>query len=178
MTLLGSVEGSVLWLLQADPEAVAALQRAAQARGISPERLVFAPFISPAEHLARAGTADLALDCFPYGSHTTASDMLWSGVPLVALCGETFASRVSASILTAARLPELTVTSIAQYLALALKLATDHEALARMKAKVARSRANSPLFDTPGFTRGLEKALVAIRNRHGAGLPPDHVAID
>jgi predicted O-linked N-acetylglucosamine transferase (SPINDLY family) len=178
MTLLGSAEGSVLWLLQADPEAVATLQRAAQARGIAPERLIFAPFVSPAEHLARASTADLALDCFPYGSHTTASDMLWSGVPLVALSGETFASRVSASILTAARLPELAVTSIAQYLALALKLADDHEALARLRVKVAQSRANSPLFDTAGFTRGLERAFLAIWKRYSAGLPSDHVVID
>jgi protein O-GlcNAc transferase len=178
MELLRTIDDSVLWLLQYDPDATLALQRAAQSRGITPERLIFAPFMAPSEHLARAGVADLALDCFPYGSHTTASDMLWAGVPLVALAGETFASRVSASILTVAGLAELVTHSIAEYRALALRLATDREALAQLTAKVAQSRATSPLFDTAGFTRELERAYLAISERHRAGLPAEHIAID
>jgi protein O-GlcNAc transferase len=178
MELLSAVDDSVLWLLQYDPEATRALQRAAQARGVAPERLIFAHFLPQAEHLARASVADLALDCFPYGSHTTASDMLWAGVPLVALAGDTFASRVSASILTVAGLSELVTHSIADYRALAQRLATDRAALAQLKAKVAQSRAASPLFDTAGFTRGLEKAFVAMSQRRRAGLQADHIDID
>jgi len=177
MDLLAAVDGSALWLLQYDPEATRALQRVAQGRGIALERLIFAPLVPPAEHLARASAADLALDCFPYGSHTTASDMLWAGVPLVAFIGDTFASRVSASILTAAGLPELIAHSIDEYRSLALKLATDRELLGRMKAKAVQSRSASPLFDTAGFTRDLEKALLAMWERHSARLPPEHMAI-
>ena len=179
MDLLDTVEGSVLWLLQSDPDAMGALQRAARARGIGSERLIFAPFMPPGEHLARIGAADLALDCFPYGSHTTASDMLWGGaIPLVALMGETFASRVSGSILTAAGLPDLIANSIDEYRALALRLAQDRGGLAEVKARVAQCRQTTPLFDTSGFTRHLEAALLAMWRRQEAGLPPNHITVD
>src|SRR6202035_4410001 len=102
------------------------------AHGIGADRIVWAPWASSAEHLARIACADLALDCFPYGSHTTASDMLWAGVPLLALKGETFASRVSASILAAAGLDDLVATSLDAYFDLALALARDAGALARL----------------------------------------------
>lgn len=178
LTLLQAVDGSVLWLLQPEDMAVQALTARAAARGLDPARIVFAPMAAPAEHLARLALGDLALDSFPYGSHTTASDALWAGVPLIGLAGETFASRVSASILTAADLPELITYSLDDYYRLALRLAGDREELARLKAHVAALRKSSRLFDTAGFTRDLERALAAIWERHCDGRPPGHVTID
>jgi protein O-GlcNAc transferase len=177
LKLLEAVAGSVLWLLQPEDAAVAALTAKAASRGIDPARIVFAPIVSPPEHLARATEADLALDPFPYGSHTTASDALWAGVPLIALMGETFASRVSASVLTAAGLPELIVTSLEDYHRLALRLASDREELKRLHSRVRDLRGTSPLFDTVRFTRDLEAAFAAAWERHCAGLAPDHIAI-
>jgi predicted O-linked N-acetylglucosamine transferase (SPINDLY family) len=127
--------------------------------------------------LARLSHADLALDCFPYGSHTTASDVLWAGVPIVGLMGETFASRVSASILTAAGLPELITASLADYHALALRLARDAAATAALKAKIVGGRKSSAMFNTAQFARDLERALVTISERDRAGLPPEHISV-
>ncbi len=177
MNLLKAVECSVLWLLRQDPEVAEALRRRAIAQGVAAERLVFAPFVTNAEHLARIRNGDLALDCFPYGSHTTASDALWAGVPLIALAGDTFASRVSASILTAAGLPDLVTTSLEDYAALALRLATDVEEMRRIRSRIDACRRDAPLFDTAAFTRGLEAAYTAIWERHAAGLAPDHLDI-
>lgn len=177
MKLLAAVESSVLWLLEPSAAAVAALRQEAAARGVDPSRLIFAPKCPSHEHLARLSHADLALDCFPYGSHTTASDVLWAGVPIVGLMGETFASRVSASILTAAGLPELITASLADYHALALRLARDAAALGALKAKIADGRKSSALFNTAQFTRDLEQALVAMSERSRAGRPPDHIAV-
>jgi protein O-GlcNAc transferase len=178
LRLLQAVDRSVLWLLQPEDIAVRALVANATSRGIDPARLVFAPMVEPAEHLARIAQADLALDCFPYGSHTTASDTLWAGVPLVALAGDTFASRVSASILTAAGLPELIAPSLAEYYELALGLAGDREALAGLRARVQALRTNGPLFNTEQFTRNFERALAASWERHCAGLTPAHIVLD
>jgi protein O-GlcNAc transferase len=175
MALLRATGDSVLWLLELGPEINAALRTHAVSSGIAPERLIFAPFASRAEHLARLSQADLALDCFPYGSHTTASDVLTAGVPLVALSGDTFASRVSASVLRAAGLSGLITTSLAQYLDLATRLATDRDALAR--AREAACNRTAPLFDTTRFTRNLEAAFTAMNARRVAGLPPDHITI-
>jgi predicted O-linked N-acetylglucosamine transferase (SPINDLY family) len=150
----------------------------AASRGIDPARLIFAPMVELAEHLARLACADIALDCFPYGSHTTASDTLWAGVPLVALAGDTFASRVSASILTAAGLPELITSSLADYYNLALRLAGDPGALAGLRARVKDLRTSGPLFDTTLFTRDLERALAAAWERHCAGLASAHIVLD
>jgi predicted O-linked N-acetylglucosamine transferase (SPINDLY family) len=177
MKLLAAVDSSVLWLLEPSAAAVAALRQEAAARGIAADRLIFAPRRPSDQHLARLAHADLALDCFPYGSHTTASDLLWTGVPLVGLMGETFASRVSGSILTAAGLPELVTASLADYHDLALRLARDAAALAALKRKIVDGRTSSALFDTAQFTRHLEQALVAMSERSRAGLPPDHIAI-
>jgi predicted O-linked N-acetylglucosamine transferase (SPINDLY family) len=178
LRLLLAVDHSVLWLLQPEDIAMRALVAKATSRGIDPARLIFAPMVEPAEHLARLTRADLAFDCFPYGSHTTASDTLWAGVPLVALAGDTFASRVSASILTAAGLPELITSSLADYYNLALRLAGDPGALAGLRARVKGLRAGGPLFDTTLFTRDLERALAAAWERHCAGLAPAHIVLD
>jgi len=178
LRLLQAVDRSVLWLLRPEDIAVRALVAKAASRGIDPARLVFAPMVEPPEHLARIARADLALDCFPYGSHTTASDTLWAGVPLVALAGDTFASRVSASILTAAGLPELIAPSLAEYYNLALRLAGDRDALAGLRARLQALRSSGPLFNTGQFTRDLERALTAIWERHCAGLTPAHIVVD
>jgi predicted O-linked N-acetylglucosamine transferase (SPINDLY family) len=145
---------------------------------VSGDRLIFAPRRPGDQHLSRLRHADLALDCFPYGSHTTASDMLWAGVPMVGLMGQTFASRVSGSILTAAGVPELIATSLTDYQALALRLARDTAALAALKAKIAEGRESCALFNTAQFTRDFERALVAVVERHRQGLSPDHINID
>jgi protein O-GlcNAc transferase len=177
MQLLTQVAPSVLWLPGFPKEVREALRRNAESRGVSGKRLVFAPFVAEHEqHLARLTHADLALDCFPYGSHTTGSDALWAGVPLIGLAGDTFASRVSASILTAAGLADLVTTSLADYHALALRDASDRQLLAALKARVAGCR-SSPLFDSKRFVRDLEKAYAAVVERSRAGLAPDHIAV-
>ena len=148
MKLLHAVERSVLWLLEDNAAAVARLKAAAEARGVSSSRLVFAPRVPLDQHLARHRLADLFLDTFPVNAHTTASDALWTGLPLVTLQGETFTSRVAASVLSAAGLPELVARSLADYEALALRLARDPAELARLKARLERTRLTAPLFDT------------------------------
>jgi len=156
MRLLRAVPGSVLWLVEGNSRAKHNLAAAAQAAGVAAGRLVFAPRLPYAQHLARYRVADLALDTFPYTSHTTASDALWCGCPLVGLSGDTFASRVSGSILSAAGLSDLLTRSAADYERLAGQLANRPALLAAIRARVAQARDAAPLFDTPAFTRDLE----------------------
>jgi protein O-GlcNAc transferase len=156
MRILQAVPDSVLWLVDDNRWATANLRTAAAAAGIAAERLLFAPRLPLAQHLARYKVADLALDTFPYTSHTTASDALWCGCPLVALRGETFAARVSGSILSAAQLPALIAQSLPDYEAKVLKLATHRELLQDIARRVNLARDSAPLFDTPAFTRHLE----------------------
>jgi predicted O-linked N-acetylglucosamine transferase (SPINDLY family) len=177
MRLLRGVEGSVLWLLEDNTTAAANLRRAAEARGISPERLIFAPRTKPPDHLARQKLADLFLDTLPYNAHTTASDALWIGLPLVTCIGDAFAGRVAASILGAAGLPELVTKSLDEYEALALRLALDPEALARVKEKVVRNRETSALYDINRFTRHLETAYRRMWEGHQAGETPSAFAV-
>jgi predicted O-linked N-acetylglucosamine transferase (SPINDLY family) len=162
MRLLGQVEGSVLWLLQGNAAIPDNLRREAAARGIDPARLVFAPRTTMEQHLARQQLADLFLDTLPYNAHTTASDALWAGLPLVTLPGRSFPARVAASILTAAGLPELIAADASAYEATALALATDAARLAAMRSKLAATRTTVPLFDTGRFTRNLESAYRAM----------------
>jgi predicted O-linked N-acetylglucosamine transferase (SPINDLY family) len=177
MRILRAVENSVLWLFEDNPTAAGNLRREAAAREISPQRLVFARRLSNAEHLARHRCADLFLDTLPYGAHTTASDALWTGLPVVSCVGETFAGRVGASLLNAVGLPELVTTTPDKYEELAIELAKNPAGLAALRAKLARNRLTTPLFDTAQFTRHLEAAYVAMMERHQAGLPPDHIRI-
>jgi len=178
MRLLREVKGSVLWLLEDNPFSVANLKREAETRGVHAERLVFAPRINPAEHLARIRLADLFLDTLPYNAHTTASDALWVGLPLVTSPGATFPGRVAASLLHAAGMPELIADSPSGYEALALKLARDAGTLAAVKARLAATRDHCPLFDTVRFTRHLESAYVTMWERHEKGLPPASFAVE
>jgi predicted O-linked N-acetylglucosamine transferase (SPINDLY family) len=176
MRLLRARDGAVLWLLASDARITDVLRREAETRGVDPLRLIFAAQAPVSEHLARLANTDLALDCFPYTSHTTAVDMLWMGVPLVALSGETFASRVSESLLATADLGDLVTRSFDDYYDLALRLAKDADALAMMKARAGNCR-TSALFDTKRFTRNLERGLELIWQRHFDDLPPDHIDV-
>jgi predicted O-linked N-acetylglucosamine transferase (SPINDLY family) len=156
MRLLRNVPQSVLWLVDSNRVAKHNLIEAAQAQGVAGERLIFAPRMPYARHLARYGAADLALDTFPYTSHTTLSDALWCGCPSLGLCGDTFAARVSGSILNAAGMPDMVTYTIADYEQLALRLATQPALLSDVRARVAHARDASPLFDSTTLTRDLE----------------------
>ena len=172
--LLASVPGSVLWLLR-DERAEGNLRREALQRGVAPHRLVFAPDLPQTAHLARLQLADLVLDTSPYNAHTTASDALWAGVPLVTCAGDTFASRVAGSLLHAVGLPELVTNTLDDYRALALALATDPGRLEALRNRLAGLRANAALFDVVGYTRGLEAMYTAMWGRHVAGLDPQGI---
>lgn len=171
MDLLRAVPGSVLWLRIDGEEAVTNLRREAAARGIAPERLVIAPRAEEADHLARHRLADLFLDTFPFTGHSTAIDALAAGLPLVAMMGQSFASRVSASVLKAACVPEFAVATVEEYRALALHLATDREALARYRARLETVQA-SPLLDATGLARALENAYARMAEIARAGQKP------
>ncbi|MDE2476907.1 MAG: glycosyltransferase, partial [Alphaproteobacteria bacterium] len=171
MRLLNAVSGSVLWLLEDNASAAQNLRAAAEAHGVEPERLVFAKHTDPATHLARQTNADLFLDTLPYNAHTTGSDALWVGLPVLTVRGQTFASRVAASLLNAAGLPELVTGSLEAYEALALKLARDEEALARIRRKLAETRKACALFDTGRTARHLEAAYQIMWERKRSGLP-------
>lgn len=177
MRLLQRVPGSVLWLFQGHPATVANLQREARERGIDPARLVFAPHLEQAEHLARHVHADLFLDTLPCNAHTTASDALWAGVPIVTCMGGAFAARVCASVLRAVGLPELVTDSLHGYEEVALALATQPARLAEVRTRLSAQRLTAPLFDTERFTRDLERGLALIHERRLAGLAPDHVDV-
>ena len=177
MRLLRQVPGSVLWLQVASDEARAALVEAARARGVEPERLVFARALPLAEHLARLALADLFLDTFHYNAHTTCSDALWAGLPVLTLAGDTFASRVAASLLQTIGLPELVAPDVAAYESLALALAASPERLADLRRRLQAQRTHAPLFDTPRYTRQLETAYEAMWRRHEQGLAPTHIAL-
>src|SRR6266550_2156900 len=177
MRLLRGVEGSVLWLLQDNAAVAGNLKREARARGIAPERLIFASRTDPAGHLARQSLADLFLDTLPYNAHTTASDALWAGLPLLTVLGSTFAGRVAASLLHAAGLPELVTSSLAEYESLALRFARDPSALALVKAKLRNNRDTCPLFDTERMTRNLEAAYTTMWERYQRGLRPATFAV-
>jgi protein O-GlcNAc transferase len=178
MNLLKAVAGSVLWLTRDNASAVDNLRKEAIAAGVDPDRLVFADRLpSMADHLARHRLADLFLDTLPYNAHTTASDALWAGLPVLTQIGETFAGRVAAGLLTAIGLPELIAQTPEQFESMAIELATEPMRLAAIKAKLAQHRATMPLFNTELYTRHLEGAYAAMHRRHQDGLAPDHIQI-
>ena len=177
MRILKAVEGSVLWLFQDNPWAVENLKKEALDHGIDASRLIFAEKMPLPEHLARHRQADLFLDTFPYNAHTTTSDALWAGLPVLTLMGQSFASRVAASLLNAIGLPELITTTPEAYEALAIELAKHPEKLQALKQKLASNRLTTPLFDTPQFTKDLEQAYVQMYNRYQADLPPENITV-
>jgi predicted O-linked N-acetylglucosamine transferase (SPINDLY family) len=159
----------VLWLLRDNAGAEANLRRAAQARGVDPARLIFADRVGQAAHLARHRHAGLFLDTLPYNAHTTGSDALWAGVPVVTRQGRAFPGRVAASLLQAVGLPELVTHSLADYEALALRLATDAPFLQALGSKLKQNRRTHPLFDSGRFCRHIEAAYARMWDiyRHG-----------
>ena len=159
MTLLREVTGSVLWLSEANRFVAANLQKEAELRGVSADRLVFAPRLpSLADHLARYRVADLFLDTFPYNAHATASDALWASCPLLTYSGETFASRVAGSLLRTIGLPELITTSLSEYHDTALRLTRDADLLSGLRGRLESNRLRSGLFDSQAFARHIEQA--------------------
>jgi predicted O-linked N-acetylglucosamine transferase (SPINDLY family) len=177
MRLLRAIDGSVLWLLTGNTIAPGNLRREAVQRGVDPQRLIFAPQLPQAEHLARHRLADLFLDTYYCNAHTTASDALWAGLPVLTCAGATFASRVAASLLTAVGLPELITHSHAHYEALALQLARDPVRLATLKQSLIRQRDSAPLFDTARSTRHIEAAYTKMWERTQGGEPPQSFAV-
>lgn len=176
MRLLKEVPGSVLWLLGKHAKVKENLQREARDRGIDPERLIFAPPAEHAKHLARQRLADLFLDTLPYNAHTTASDALWVGLPVLTCLGQTFAGRVAASILYAIDMPELITHTPEEYELMALKLARNPKALASMRKKLVKNARKQPLFDTAAYTKDIEKAYLAMWKRWESGEPAAPIA--
>ena len=172
MRLLKQIDGSVLWLLENSASGLENLRREAQRRGVAPGRLIFAPRTSLEDHLARQRLADLFLDTLPYNAHTTASEALWVGLPVLTCLGSTFAGRVSASLLTAVGLPEQIVYSLRDYEDRALALACEPTLLASIKSGLAQNRATHPLFDTARFTRDMEALYIAMWQRSQDGQLP------
>ena len=177
MRMLKAVEGSVLWLFKDNSWAVENLKKEALKQGVDAQRLVFAERMPLPEHLARHRQADLFLDTLPYNAHTTASDALWAGLPVLTLMGQSFASRVAASLLNAIGLPELITNTQEEYEALAIELAMNPQKLRDIKLKLARNRLTTPLFDTPLFTKNLETTYIKMVERYQANLQPDHIVI-
>jgi predicted O-linked N-acetylglucosamine transferase (SPINDLY family) len=177
MRILKRVDDSVIWLFEDNATAAHNLRREAALRQVNPARLIFAKHMSLPEHLARHRAADLFIDTWPYNAHTTASDALWSGLPVLTCAGESFASRVAASLLMAIDLPELITSTPRDYEELAVTLATDPSRLGRIREQLARNRLTTPLFDTPRYVRQLESAYTAIQARHCAGLPTVHMEV-
>lgn len=178
MDLLDSVPGSVLWLLQKTPAVRANLKQEAFAHGIDADRVIFTDTMPNDRHLARHALADLFLDSLPCTAHTTASDALWAGLPLLTCLGPTFAGRVAASILYAAELPDLITNSPEAYAATALRLARNPSEIKELKARIAANRMTCALFDTPRYVRSLEASFTRMSQIHRAGERPVSFAVD
>jgi predicted O-linked N-acetylglucosamine transferase (SPINDLY family) len=175
MRILKAVPASVLWLLS--DSADANLARATEAEGIDPKRLIFAPRLPHADHLGRLGLAGLVLDTLPYNAHTTASDALWCGVPVLTVAGKSFAARVAASLNTAIGLPEMIVPDLTAYEETAVALAKDPRKLEALKTRLAGNRGSKPLFDAPGFCGAIEAAYARILETARRGDAPKSFAL-
>lgn len=177
LRLLSRLPDAVLWLLDVPPMAKENLCRAAMEANVSPSRLYWAHHVPSAQHLGRLAVADLALDAFPVNAHTTASDALWAGVPQVALCGDTFVSRVSASIARAAGCSDLVASNWQDYENLIVDLALQRGRLAAVRESLAANRLRCPLFDSEQFARYLGQGFEMAWTRYQQGLPPDHLQV-
>jgi predicted O-linked N-acetylglucosamine transferase (SPINDLY family) len=171
MRLLKSNERSVLWLFEQNYTAASNLKHEAENRGVSGHRLIFAPKQDMPDHLARHRHADLFLDTLPYNAHTTASDALWAGVPVLTYLGSTFPGRVATSLLKAIGLEELITDSLEHYEGLAAKIARDPAYLASLKYRLAMNRDSCPLFDAVRTARNIEAAYGIMWNRYGEAIP-------
>ena len=178
MRILKTVDESILWLLVSNDETSKNLIKEAKKLGINKNRLVFAKYVPVEEHLNRIKHADLFVDNLPYNAHTTSSDALRMGLPVLTCVGKSFASRVAASLLNAVGLPELITTTQQEYEVLAVELAKNPKKLKAIKDKLAKNLPSAPLYDTPLFTRHLESAYKKMYNRHHEGLEPDHIYVE
>jgi predicted O-linked N-acetylglucosamine transferase (SPINDLY family) len=178
MRLLQQVPSSVLWLLESNRQAPINLRREAQQRGVPPERLIFAPRRALPDHLARHQLADLFLDTFPVNAHTTASDSLWAGLPVLTLSGETFVSRVAGSLLTTLGLPELVTSTLGEYEARALELAQHPQQLVTLRQRLHDNRLTSPVFDIKRAARAIEHAYQKMRSIRLQGQSTQSFVID
>jgi predicted O-linked N-acetylglucosamine transferase (SPINDLY family) len=172
MTILSAVPNSVLWLLESTAEVSSRLRNLAQHNGVSPDRLIFAKKKINPEHLARYPLADLFLDTFPYGAHTTAADALWMGVPVLTVPGQSFASRVCSSLISAAGIGELICSDLGAYAAKAVELGRNPQALAGLKQKLAAERASCLLFNTPLLVEKLEDLYRGMWEDYRSGCLP------
>ncbi|NTU58112.1 MAG: tetratricopeptide repeat protein [Chlorobiaceae bacterium] len=177
MRILQAVDGSVLWLFEENPTAGKNLRKEAEARGVDASRLVFAKRMPLHEHLARHRFADLFIDTLPYNAHTTSSDALWAGLPVLTLMGKSFAGRVAASLLRAVELPELITCSQEEFEAKAVELATDVAKLDIIRRKLEKNRLTTPLFNAESFARHIESAFEAMYARSQSGLPPECIDV-
>jgi len=178
MRILRAVPGSVLWLARSSETAASNLRRTAESHGVGPERLVFAERMpDPADHLARYRAADLFLDTFPYNAHTTASDALGAGLPVLSRPGQSFASRVAASLLSCVGLTELIAAGDDHYEQLAIALAADPGKLGGLRERLERARTRATLFDVERFSRDLESAYVRMHERALEGLAPADIVL-
>jgi predicted O-linked N-acetylglucosamine transferase (SPINDLY family) len=171
--ILQSVEGSVLWLFEENKTAAVNLRKEAQKRGLAPERLVFAPKMELSEHLARHKLADLFIDTLPCNAHTTASDALWAGLPVLTCMGESFASRVAASLLNAIEMPELITSSLKEYEELAVALGKDPKRVKALKQKLENNKLTTPLFDSSLFTKDIENLYMQMSQRSQLQMVPE-----
>ena len=178
MRILKAVDDSVLWLFENNKNTTKNLKEEAMKFGINAHRFVFATHMPVEEHLNRIQLADLFIDTLPYNAHTTTSDALRMGLPVLTCMGDSFASRVAASLLHAINLPELITTTQEQYESLAIELATNPEKLKTIKDKLVNNLSTAPLYDTPLFTRHLESAYLTMYDRYQQGLDPDHIYVE
>jgi predicted O-linked N-acetylglucosamine transferase (SPINDLY family) len=177
MRILSSVQDSVLWLLEDNPSAPINLRREAELRGISGDRLIFAKRMPPSEHLARHRCADLFLDTYPCNAHTTASDSLWAGLPLITLRGESFASRVASSLLNAVGFPELITDTQSDYEFLAIELANDSVKLMELKSTLRNNLLTASLFNTESTTKNIESAYAQMMEHYLSGQELGNIVV-
>jgi len=178
MRLLHDIEGSVLWLRQANSSAMANLRKEAVRRGVAAERIIFASYApSYVEYIARFGVADLFVDAYPYNAHTTACEAMWAGLPLVTCAGDTAISRLTSGIVTSAGLPQLVAHDLADYEARIRALVSEPQRLGEMREALARARTAGRLFDPDRFCRNVETAFGAMHRRRQDGLPPELIDI-
>ena len=179
MKILSQVEGSVLWLSDGNNTGVSNLKNEAEKRGVDSKRLIFAPRLDLREdHLNRIKLSDLFLDTLPYNAHATTSDALQVGLPVLTRIGESFASRVAASLINSVNLPELITETQEQYEVMAIGLAKDKEKLKLIREKLKNNLPLSPLYDTPLYVKQLESAYEEMFERSQNGLGPDHIYVE
>ena len=178
MKILKKIEGSVLWLIKDSNEGANNLKKEANKRGINPDKIIFAKRMPISEHLARHKMADLFIDTFPYTAHTTCSDALWSGLPVITLMGQSFASRLSGTLLNAVGLNELIATTEKDYEDLIINLAKDSNQLKIIKNKLEKNKINQPIFNTKLYTKKIESAYKEIYKRYHSDLPLENIEIE